>query len=77
VKLKAAMISENKKTWRIKEKLKRLFVGDEQLEGRGFKIEFHWVPIDKIKDIDFYPNNTVKLLEKSNEGVQHFVYREE
>lgn len=54
-----------------------MFYAKEHLEGRDFKIEFHWIPIDKIKDINVYPNNTVELLGKLDEGVQHFVYREE
>ena len=54
-----------------------MFYAKEHLEGRDFKIEFHWIPIDKIKDINIYPNNAVELLDKLYEGVQHFVYREE
>jgi len=54
-----------------------MFYAKEHLEGRDFKIEFHWIPIDKIKDINVYPNNAVELLDKLCEGVQHFVYREE
>jgi 8-oxo-dGTP pyrophosphatase MutT (NUDIX family) len=53
------------------------FIGDEQIEGRNFKLEFHWIPLDKIKDIEIYPANATELLQKPDEGVQHFVYREE
>ncbi len=53
-----------------------MFIGNERLDGRDFKIEFHWVLIDKIKEIEVYPTNTNNLIEKLNEGVQHFVYRE-
>ena len=48
----------------------------EQLEGRNFDIEFHWVPIDKLSDIDIYPTNVKQLLENPDDRVQHFVYRE-
>lgn len=54
-----------------------MFMGQEQLEGRDFKIEFHWIPLGKIHDIDIYPSNTVPLLQKLDAGVQHFVYGEE
>lgn len=54
-----------------------MFYAKEHLEGRDFKIGFHWIPIDKIKDIEVYPNNAVELIDKLYEGVQHFVYREE
>jgi len=54
-----------------------VFTAQEQLEGRNFKIEFHWIPIDAVKNIEVYPTNTAELLGKLSEGVQHFVYREE
>ena len=52
------------------------FLAQEQLEGRNFELEFHWVPIDKISDIEIYPANAIQLLENLNDNVQHFVYRE-
>lgn len=52
------------------------FVGQEQLEGRNFDIQFHWVSLDNIRDIELYPTNVKQLLENLNCGVQHFVYRE-
>ena len=52
------------------------FLAQEQLEGRNFEIEFHWVPIDKISDIEIYPANAIQLLENLNDNVKHFVYRE-
>lgn len=54
-----------------------MFIGSEQLEGRDFKIEFHWIPLDDIENIEVYPTNTGELLKKFDCGVQHFVYREE
>jgi 8-oxo-dGTP pyrophosphatase MutT (NUDIX family) len=53
-----------------------IFSGKEQLEGRNFALEFHWVPIEKMKDLEVYPVQVAQLLEKLDEGVQHFVYRE-
>lgn len=54
-----------------------VFLGKERLEGRSFELEFHWVPIEKLGELEVYPTNTRALMEKLHEGVQHFVYREE
>lgn len=53
------------------------FIGDEQIEGRNFNIEFHWIPLEQVKHIEIYPTNAAELLWKLHEDVQHFVYREE
>ena len=45
----------------------------KQTEGRNFKIEFHWIPISGLKEINVYPTNTVDLFAKINDGIQHFV----
>lgn len=52
------------------------FIAHEHMEGRDFDIEFHWIPLNEVKDISVYPTNAVELLHKLD-GVQHFVYREE
>lgn len=52
------------------------FIGREQLEGRNFDLEFHWVPIEQVKKLEVYPVQAAPLLEKLDEGVQHFIYRE-
>ena len=52
------------------------FIAHENLEGRDFDIEFHWIPLEKVKDLEVYPTNASELLERINEGVKHFVYRE-
>lgn len=54
-----------------------VFLGKEHLEGRNFDLEFHWVPIEKVRDVEVYPTNARELMEKLDDGVQHFVYREE
>ena len=54
----------------------KLFFGDENIEGRDFKIEFHWMSIDSLEKIEVYPNNIAELMKLYNEGVQHFVCRE-
>lgn len=56
--------------------LDSFFIGDERIDGRYFKIEFHWIPLDKLGDIELYPTNTAELIKKYNAGVQHFIYKE-
>ena len=41
-----------------------------------FGIAFHWVPLDAVSGIEVYPTNAAALLEKLDDGVQHFIYRE-
>lgn len=53
-----------------------MFLGKEQIQGRNFDLEFHWVPIEELKNIEVYPTNVVELMAKMDEGVQHFIYRE-
>lgn len=52
------------------------FVAHEHIDGRNFDIEFHWIPLNEVKDIAVYPTNATELLEKLDDGVQHFIYRE-
>ena len=54
-----------------------IFVGDERIEGRNFKIEFHWKPVDSLGQLEVYPTNISDLMKRYNEGVQHFIYRED
>lgn len=56
--------------------LGEVFVGDEHIEGRNFRIEFHWKPIESLGQLEVYPTNISDLMIRYNEGVQHFVYRE-
>lgn len=53
------------------------FVGDEHLEGRDFNMEFHWIPLDRLDEIEVYPKNTPELMKNFNSGVRHFIYKEE
>lgn len=54
-----------------------VFPGVEQMEGRRFDLEFHWVPLEQVGELEVYPTQTPELLGKLCEGVQHFIYREE
>lgn len=53
------------------------FIAKETLEGRNFDIEFHWIPLEYLKCIEVYPTNAKELLECLDDGVKHFVYRED
>ncbi|MBQ4094398.1 MAG: NUDIX hydrolase [Oscillospiraceae bacterium] len=53
-----------------------MFYGSEQLENDRFKLEFHWVTIEKLADIELYPTNAAALMQQLNGDVQHFIYRE-
>ena len=53
------------------------FIAKERLEGRGFDLEFHWVPFARLHEIEVYPANAGELLGRLNAGVQPFVYKED
>ena len=53
-----------------------VFIGKEQVEGRRFNLEFHWVPMTELKNIEVYPTNVVELMNQTDSGVKHFIYRE-
>ncbi|HOJ12675.1 MAG TPA: NUDIX domain-containing protein, partial [Clostridiales bacterium] len=53
------------------------FTAEEHLEGRNFDIEFHWIPLEYLKCIAVYPTNAKELLSCLDDGVKHFVYRED
>lgn len=53
-----------------------VFPATEQLEGRSFKLEFHWVPLTDVGRIPLYPTDTAALLTDTSGGIRHFVYRE-
>jgi 8-oxo-dGTP pyrophosphatase MutT (NUDIX family) len=52
------------------------FIAHENIEGRDFDIEFHWISLTKVKNLEVYPSNASELLEHIDEGVEHFVYKE-
>ena len=54
-----------------------MFLGEEHMEGRNFDLEFHWIPVEQVKELEVYPTNVKELMGKLDEGVQHFIYREE
>lgn len=52
------------------------FLGKEQLEGRRFDLEFHWVPLEEAARLELYPTQCRELLAELDQGVRHFVYKE-
>ena len=52
------------------------FLGKEKIEGCKFDLQFHWVPFEKLAELEVYPVQTPQLLQKLDGGVQHLVYRE-
>lgn len=52
------------------------FWGTEQLEDKTFKLEFSWIDIKDIEDIELYPIGVKKYLAEGLSEVQHFVYKE-
>lgn len=53
-----------------------MFMATEHIEGRNFQLEYHWVLLENVEKLEVYPTNTPELLQKLDEGVQHFVYKE-
>ncbi len=56
--------------------LEGMFLGKEHIEGRNFDLEFHWIPVTELKNIEVYPTNVVDLMNRLDQGVQHFIYNE-
>ena len=54
-----------------------MFPAKEYMEGRNFDLEFHWIALEDVNKLEIYPTQTPGLLLRLDEGVQHFVYRED
>ena len=52
-----------------------IFAGTERVNGE-VRLEFHWVPLEKLGEIELYPTNAAEFMRKTECGVQHFIYRE-
>ena len=50
-----------------------MFIG---IEERKFKLEFHWIPLSELNNMEVYPKNVVDLINKIDQGVQHFISKE-
>lgn len=53
-----------------------VFAAKEQLEGRNFDLEYHWVSLENAEKLEIYPTQTRQLLKQLDAGVIHFVYQE-
>jgi ADP-ribose pyrophosphatase YjhB (NUDIX family) len=53
------------------------FISKEYNEADDNAIYFYWIPLNEVKNITVYPEKAAELLPQLDEGVQHFVYREE
>lgn len=40
------------------------------------KLEFHWIPFERLQDIEAYPPNVAELVNHIEGDVQRFIYRE-
>jgi len=56
--------------------LEGMFIGQEQMAGRKFDLEFHWIPVTELRNLEVYPTNVVELMDHIDHGVQHFIYKE-
>ncbi len=53
------------------------FYGIESIENNSFKLEFSWVDLKDLANIELYPANAKDLLINATDSIEHFIYREE
>lgn len=53
------------------------FISKEYKKSDSNAIYFHWIPMDEVKNISVYPAKATELLFCLNEGLKHFIYRED
>jgi len=53
------------------------FYGIEKMDNTSFKLEFSWVDLKDILNIELYPTNAKELLLNNEKEIKHFIYREE
>ncbi len=53
------------------------FYGIEKIENGSFKLEFLWVDLKDILNVDLYPTNAKELLLNNSKEIKHFIYHEE
>ena len=56
--------------------LEGTFEGMEQLEDKTFKLEFSWIDIKDIDEIELYPIEAKEFIVNGVNQVEHFVYKE-
>lgn len=63
------LVNINKTTFPLND----TFSGIENMDGKEFMIQFHWIPISELSNIEVYPINCVELLNDINGGIKHFI----
>jgi len=53
------------------------FYGIEKIENSSFKLEFSWVDLKDILNVELYPTNAKEFLLNNSKEIKHFIYREE
>jgi len=53
------------------------FMGIEDRGPGKSRIRFYWIPLERLPQIKVYPSKAGELLKTINQGVHHFVTREE
>ncbi len=53
------------------------FYGIEKIENGSFQLEFLWVDLKDILNVDLYPTNAKELLLNNSKEIKHFIYHEE
>lgn len=56
--------------------LDKNFFATDEMENETVSLEFLWINIAGIEDVEIYPVNTKQLLRNYNSGIEHFVYKE-
>lgn len=52
------------------------FVHKEYSKDDSDAVWFYWIPLVELNNISVHPANAAELLQRIDEGVQHFIYRE-
>lgn len=52
------------------------FYVQDKLAEKTWKLEFSWINLSTLKDIELYPENTKMKLINMSDNIEHFVYRE-
>ncbi len=56
--------------------LDKSFFATDELENKKIGLEFSWINIAGIEEVEIYPANAKQLLRDYNSGIEHFVYKE-
>lgn len=57
--------------------LDRSFFAKDELENVKVDLEFSWIDIGELTDIELHPTNAKELMKNYTPEIKHFVYKEE